>query len=276
MKITKARLIFIFLTLMAAILPASVLVLGELTHEHILLPGESIAGVIEVMNQAGVAQQVRIYQTDYNYSADGTSQYGTAGEMVRSNANWIEISPKQFVVPPNERAIVNYNVRVPEERVNGSYWSMVMIEPVQEMPTDQSEEMLQIRTVIRYGVQLITHIGNSGIKSVRFQNTEVVRDSSSRHLQIELENDGERLVRPNIWIEVYNSEGQFVGKFEAKQGKLVPGASIRRQIDISQLNGGEYKTLIIADCGGDDIFGLNLTLNVQDIPIKTKDESDQL
>lgn len=255
--------ILLILLVFAPPLQAGILVLGELTHEHTLQPGDSAAGSIEVMNQGEESEQVRVYQTDYSYQADGTNYYGDPGQLPRSNASWIEYSPRQFVVLPGERVVVNYIIKVPDEELAGSYWSMMMIEPVQNLDVDDSAGGLQVLTVFRYGVQLIAHIGSANLVSLRFDNVQLAREEKGLFLQLDIENNGDVMVRPSVWAELFSADGQFAGKFEARKGRILPGTSIRRQIDVTGLDAGMYKALIVGDCGGDDIFGMELNLEIE-------------
>jgi hypothetical protein len=246
-------------------LRGGILVIGELTHEHILQPGDSATGAIEVMNQGDESEQVRVYQTDYSYKADGSNYYDEPGQAARSNASWIEYSPRQFVVLPGERVIVNYILRIPNEELAGTYWSMMMVEPVHNLEPEDPAGGFQVLTVFRYGVQLIVNVGSSDLVSLLFNNVHLIREEGGLFLQMDIENDGDLLVRPNIWAEMFNSTGEFVGKFETRKGRLMPGTSIRRQVDISTLKVGTYKALIVGDCGGDDIFGMELNFQVDPV-----------
>ncbi|HDQ45692.1 MAG TPA: hypothetical protein ENN17_09395 [bacterium] len=243
-------------------LAAEITVLGELSHEYALQPGSRQTGVIEVMNMGEKPRTARVYQTDYTYRSDGTSRYDAPGAVARSNAGWMQISPRQFTVPGGEKMIVNYVVGVPDTGLSGTYWSILMVEPVEEITPEQPEG-IQIRTVIRYAVQVVTQIGNTGDRSVRFQNAQLIRQDTGRFLVLEVENDGNRFVRPAIWVEVFDVEGQFQGKFETRQSRILPGCSVRREIDVTSLSVGEYKALVIVDCGDEDIFGMNLTLKIE-------------
>ncbi len=243
-------------------LHAEITVLSELSHEYVMQPGATQQGVIEIMNMGEPLQTARVYQTDYSYQADGTSNYSEVGTVARSNATWIEFSPKQATIPPNEKVLVSYSIHAPDSTLTGSYWSMLMIEPVSEIKPEQKQG-IQVLTLVRYGVQVITQIGNTGEKSIRFQNTQLIRKDGGRFLQLDIGNDGDRYVQPNIWVEVFDTTGQFMGKFETRQARLLPGCSIRREIDISTLQTGEYKALIVVDCGDEDLFGMNLTLKIE-------------
>ncbi|HEY0035835.1 MAG TPA: hypothetical protein VGB66_04060, partial [Longimicrobium sp.] len=58
-------------------------------EERSAAPGESYTGTIRVRNTSGRAQEIKAYQTDYSFFADGRTVYAAAGTSARSNARWI-------------------------------------------------------------------------------------------------------------------------------------------------------------------------------------------
>ena len=77
---------------------------------------------------------------------------------------------------------------------------------------------------------------------------------------MDLENTGERLLRTSLWVDLYDPKGSFVGKFDGGKHGLYPGTSVRFTADLVGVASATYKALIVADCGGDDVFGANVSL----------------
>ena len=65
---------------------ASVSVVGGLTREIVLQPGARTEGCIVLRNNTDQPQEVKVYQTDYLFWADGRNEYGEPGATPRSNA----------------------------------------------------------------------------------------------------------------------------------------------------------------------------------------------
>ena len=97
-------------------------------------------------------------------------------------------------------------------------------------------------------------------RRIRFSKVRLASDNGRRQLVVDLENTGERLLRTSLWIDLYDSKGSFVGKFDGGKHGLHPGTSARFTADLAGLTIATYKALIVADCGGDDVFGANVTL----------------
>lgn len=258
-----------FCLLIAAVAEAGVSVLGGLTHQRNVEVGESYSGVISIQNTAEEPQEVRVYQTDYLFFCDGTSIYGEPGETPRSNAEWISFSPHSLVIPPKTTSAVNYTVKVPnDESLVGTYWSMFMVEGVAEASPQASKPeegkvKLGIVHVFRFGIQMVAHIGDTGGRELKFLNTKLLKEKEGRILQVDIENVGERWLRPVLWAELYDGEGNYIGKFEAGKLRIYPDTSVRYRVDLSQVPKGKYKALVVADCGGDDLFGATYNLELE-------------
>jgi len=221
--------------------------------------------VIDLENRDASAKKVRIYQTDYRYIANGESYFPAPGSTERSNAAWITFSPKTLTILPTQKSQIRYLLRAPKDRLKrGTYWSMLMIQEVSEpsaVKTDKPESTVVLPAAPnRYGVQIITQLENTGKISLEFTSATVESKNSKRLLTVDIENRGTRIARPEMWLEVYTGTGQKAGRFVSDKGTILPGCSVRREIDISSIPKGTYNSLFIADCGHKDVYGLEIKL----------------
>jgi hypothetical protein len=261
-------LLFCFLTPRVA--EANISIVGGLTHEKKAKAGETYRGVIFIKNSGEDPQEVSIYQTDYLFSCDGKNTYGEPGKDPRSNARWITFSPRRLVVQPGDRSEVTYTVKLPgDETLVGTYWSMLMVEGTGRYSPDAMASKTQdvnmgIRTVLRYGIQMVTNVGDTGVRKLKFLATKLLKENEEkRTLQVDIENVGERGLRPLLWTELYDKNGSYIGRFEGLRLRTYPGTSVRYRVDLSEVPEGKYKALIVADCGGDDIFGASYNLEFE-------------
>lgn len=110
-----------------------VVVVGSLSREATPKPGGKKEGRIILRNIGDGAREVKVYQTDYMFRANGTSTYADPGTEARSNASWVTFTPRQFVIPGNETLSIYYTMHAPQdENLTGTYWSMLMVEPLPE------------------------------------------------------------------------------------------------------------------------------------------------
>jgi hypothetical protein len=244
---------------------AGIVVLGDLTRDYQLKPGQTHEAVIELENRDALVKIVRIYQADYKYTANGESFFPAPGTNERSNSGWLTFSPKTLTILPMQKSQVRYLLRAPKDRSKkGTYWSMLMIQEVSEPAAVKTDKPESVSTPPaapnRYGVQIITHIYNTGKINLEFTSATVESKNSKRFLTVDIENKGTRIARPEMWLEVYTGNGQKAGRFVSEQGTILPGCSVRREIDISSMPKGTYNSLFIADCGHKDVYGLEIKL----------------
>ncbi len=244
-------------------------IVGGLTHERSANPGETYQGAIFVKNKDNEPREVKFYQTDYLFFADGTNVFGEPGKTARSNAKWISFKPKRLVILPKESVPVNYTIQVPkDETLTGTYWSMLMVEEIPKGSSESSqaaEDQMQVGIcqVLRYGVQMVSHIGNTGTRKLKFFNTKLLKESGKRILRVDIENTGTRWLRPLLWVELYSEKGGYIGRFEGERLRICPGTSVRHRIDLSKVSEQTYKALVVADAGEDAIFGAKYTLKLE-------------
>ncbi len=245
-------------------------VIGELTRECALTRGDVKQESIVVRNPGQAPVQIRAYQRDYRTYADGRKEFGKPGSVDRSNSGWITVTPHEMVLEPGQTASFKATVRVPENAsLSGTYWSVVMVEPVPDMsllpPLPKTDKpTVRVVAIKRYAIQFVTHLGKSGTYQLRFAEPRIEDDDGERMLALDIENTGSRWIRPNLWAEVYDESGVSRGRFSGKRLRLFPGCSVRSGIDISTLPTGRYQALIVADGGADDnVFGGRYQLDVK-------------
>lgn len=234
---------------------------GGLTHERVVRPGATYEGVVTIINTGQEQENVEIYQTDFRFTCEGNYFYDDPGENTRSNAGWVDFSPRLVTVPPGGTVDVSYTITVPEDQdLAGTYWSVLMVEVAgshsSEAATEKQDDLrLGINQIVRYGVQIVSHMGDTGERRLDFIETRILRAGANRILEVDLENIGERWLRPLVWAELYDESGEFMGRFEAGKLRIFPGTSVRYKVDLTHVPGGEYKAVVVADCGADDVFG---------------------
>ena len=130
----------------------------------------------------------------------------------------------------------------------------------ESIQAEKGKAIMGVLQLIRYGIQIVTQIGNSGAGVLKFLNSSLQWQGDKRVLQIDIENIGSRWVRPVLWVELYDSNGKLIGKFEGDQFRIYPKTSVRYRVDLTEVPDGIYKALAVADCGDDNVFGINYTL----------------
>jgi len=255
----KNLLIILFICLAAAPSQgAGLRVLGGLTREMTLQAGDRVQSKIMLRNESDRPQQVKVFQTDYRFYADGVNDYGKPGSAPRSNASWISFAPRLITLQGKEILAVDYIVQIPQNPdLAGTYWSILMIEPIPEGKLEPKPPTgsVGITTLLRYAVQIVTNIGQTGGRALQFKNKQLAQNNGRPSLQIDVENTGERWLRPLFWAEIYDPTGADRGRFSAQQLRIYPGCSARFKFDLSSLPKGDYSALVVGDNGDEYVFG---------------------
>ncbi len=250
------------------LLEAGVTPVGDMTHEKDAKAGERYRQVIVLQNTDPAPVEVKLYQTDYSFSADGSTHFDPPGKMPRSNAQWVALGRDLITVPAKATERVEYEVRVPADKgLAGTYWSMIMVEPVAKGSRESAETLPEnttaISQVMRYGIQVVTNLGKGGQAELTFANPRLVEEEGKRLFAIDVANTGQRSLRPGLWLELYSAQGAPVGKFQGEARRLYPGTSSRYLIDLGQTPKGKYLGMVAADGKGDSLFGANVELEIK-------------
>jgi hypothetical protein len=253
---------------------AGILVDGGMTQQQVAQPGERYRGTFILRNTDAVSMEAKVFQTDYAFAADGSNTFGEPGRSARSNAPWVRLSRELVTIPANGTERIDYEVSVPAGQgaaLTGTYWSLIMVEPIGQTSQEAvappelapGEERAQIGQMMRYALQVITHIGKTGTAGLNFTNPQLLQRDGKQFFAIDVENTGERLLGPNLTLELYRETGEALGKFSAGGQRLFPGTAFRFQMDLSQVPKGKYLGLVVADGTGDNLFGANVELEIE-------------
>ena len=241
---------------------AQIAVLSSTVEEHEAAKGETYSGRIVIANSTNVSQPVRIYQTDYSFDAVGGNVFADPGSTARSNANWVTPQSQNVVVPPRSELTVPYSVKVPvRDSLRGTYWSMIMVAGAETAPSPSAQRSsVGIGSVVRYGIQVATHIGSTGRRLVKFSNPAASHTAKGAALDVDVTSSGERATRPKLSVEIYDAQGVQRAKGRQDRGLLYPGTSLRQHFEFGSLPPGTYKALVFADTGEDPVLAQQFTI----------------
>lgn len=241
---------------------AQIAVLGSTLDEHTAVPGQRHTGTIIVRNLTTRPQPARIYQTDYTYSADGTSHFDSAGTMPRSNARWVTTSASSITIAPNTDVELSYTVTVPPiDSLRGTYWSTIMVEGAPTAPPPANTRQIGLGAKVRYAIQVATQLPTTGTRRVRIAKLGFATDSSGGYaLDVAVTNAGERAYHPILWVELYDKTGAIRSRSQQQRGLLYPGTSLRQRFSFRRMPAGQYKAVVFADTGDDTVFAAQYKL----------------
>jgi hypothetical protein len=247
---------------------AGISVIGNLARTTTIKPGDAFEGVILVKNTGTAPADARIFQCDYLMHCDGSNDYGEPGKTPRSNANWITLSPSRLKLAPGEMQPVRYKGRAPADaKLRGSYWSMIIVEPSSApavTPEGKPDTVaLGLQTSVRFAVQIVTEIGKTGTRSLQVLEKCLVKADGKRFFQLDIGNDGERLLIPAIGVELFDQKGASLGRFDAGRTRIYPTCSVRAKVDLTDLPCGKYVAMVLLDSGDTQVMGAQYDLDLQ-------------
>lgn len=246
-----------------ATLRGQVMVVSGTLDEAGVHPGEAHAGLIRVRNNGTTVQRAQVYQADYRFFADGRSLYEVPGSQPRSNAAWMDLGAGSLTLAPGEEGSIRFEVRVPADpSLQGTYWSVVMVE-TEAAPVPRTGRGVGITPVIRYAVQVATHVGRAAEARLAFQAPRVDAGAGGgRELAVDVANTGDLAERVEIRLDLFEADGTPARRLQASRGLLYPGTSLRQTFDLGHLPPGVYRALVVADTGAEELFGTEYTIRL--------------
>lgn len=261
----KRFLFFVVLLSQIGFLHASIVILNGLTHHYKVEGGKTYKGKISMENTDNTPQNIKVYLQDFSYKADGSINYTTPHTNKKTNADWIKLNTNLLTLKAKEKAELYYEITVPDQIDQaGSYWSVIIIEPVEDIQPN-NKEGINITSIVRYAIQVITDYDSERAKTdLAFESVKIDKEDGKHILKIAISNRGDLYCKPTATVEVYNRKnGQKAGVFLSQAMGLLPSTSKLFYIDISKLPPDKYNAAIIATDEDENAFALNVELEVK-------------
>lgn len=239
-----------------------------LTHHFRVEHGKSYKGKIVVENFGTVPQSVKLYQQSYSYRSDGASFYTDTLTGRTCNAPWIKLNTNLLTLGAKQQTDVFFEITIPENLSEpGSYWSVIMVEPVDEIvPFDNKQPGINITSLVRYGIQIITDFETADLSpQLKFEHVKVVTDGTNRILKTGVANHGKVFCRPAAVVELIHAKtGKKMGPFLAAPMGLLPDNSKSFDINMGVIPAGLYSAVIMVTDENENTFAIEVDLDIKD------------
>lgn len=265
-KMIKRILLFILFIVQFTFFQASVVVLNGLTHNYKVENGQVLKGKISIENTDNVPQNVKIFLQDFSYLSDGSIKYGEPNTNEKTNADWIKINTNLITLKAKEKTEIQYEIRVPNKILQaGSYWSVIIVEPIEDIKPIENKDGVNITSIIRYAIQIITDYDAENSKpNLKFETIKIDKEEGKQILKIGIKNTGTIYCKPTATIELYNRKtGEKAGVFSSQAMGLLPTTSKSFYIDISKMPPDQYNAVIISTDENENAFAINVELEVK-------------
>ncbi|MGG5210627.1 WxL protein host-binding domain-containing protein [Chryseobacterium sp. MIQD13] len=262
----KRIFLLMFLMLQFSFLYAGIVVLNGLTHTYKVENGKVYKGKVSIENTGNTLQSVKLFLQDFSYKADGTISYTAMHTNSRTNSDWIKLNTNLVTLKAKEKTDVFYEITIPDRPADsGSYWSVIIVEPVEDIKPSNDKAGVNITSVVRYAIQVITDYETERAKpDLKFENVKIEKEDGRQTAKIAIANNGNLYCKPTATIEIYNRKtGERLGSYTSIQMGLLPQTSKSFHIDISKVPAGQYKAVLIATDEDENAFALNVELEVK-------------
>mgnify|MGYP004517520471 CR=1 FL=1 len=262
----KRILLLLTFVLQFCFLKAGIVILNGLSHSYNVENGKVYKGKIAIENTGNKPQNVKLFLQDFSYTADGTIKYAVPYTNDRTNVGWIKINTNLVTLKAKQKTEVFYEITVPHTISNpGSYWSVIMVEPVEEIRPDHNGHGVNITSIVRYAIQVITDYDSENAKpELTFESIKIEKKDGIRTANIAVINKGNLYCKPKVSLEIYNRQAdEKAGTFTSLEMGLLPYTSKTFPINISNLPPEKYNAVVMATDENENAFALNVELEVK-------------
>lgn len=233
-----------------------------------VLPGQVVVATIVVKNTGETNFGLKFYLADFERGLDFV-RYPQPDSTIRSNASWIKLGATEIIVPSYTTKEIPVEIVVPNNlELSGSYWSMIMAEPLNQN-VGQLENQFNI--VKRRGLNVVTTF-KKGFVDLKFRNPNMSNsESNSPIFEIDIENIGSSIAKTDIYLDIFTQQGETLGRLDIGRRDFRPENPIRIDFNLSEfavdlgfdLSQGTYTALLVIDAGEDNLFGARYNINFQ-------------
>lgn len=245
---------------------AGIVVLNGLSHTYKVENGKVYQGKIAIENNGRQSQNVKLFLQDFSYQADGTLSYLPPHSNIKSNAEWIRMNTNLITLKAKEKTEVYYEITVPDHLSEpGSYWSVIMVEPVEDPKPADGSQGISITSVIRYAIQVITDFhAEKARPDLKFEGIKIEKENGRQFLNIAVANKGNLYCKPTVTIEIYHtSDGRKTGTFSGQAMGILPQTSKSFPIDIGKMPPARYSAVLMATDEDENAFAITTELEIK-------------
>lgn len=246
---------------------STVRVTSSLRPELQISPGERRTHQLTLENTGAETVLVDVTKVDFQLDESGGLAYQPMGSQPASNASWIEVASR-VEVPAATNISLPVAIQAPAGVEAGTYWSMLLVQPVDATRLDEDQSEDGVRTTVtvnfRFGVTVITHVGRPAEQHLLFRDPDLVQDqeSGTSTVSVAIDNPTRFLASADVWLELYDVQGNMVLEVQGGTLRIYPTTSRRHTFDLGALEDQAYQAIVIADAGREAVFGVRYDLDL--------------
>lgn len=231
-------------------------------------PGFSQTLQVQVRNKANKEQSYIFNLGDWLTDEEGEVKYFSPGTTARSCADWITVSPNLVTLQPNEAAVVNVTMLVPNDN-SSTKWAVLFVQTAEEQTGPEA-----IDKEIKIGVQIAVRIAipifqsppsNTLYKGTLDGLTEKINEDNTRTYESKVINVGDKVLNCKVYFTFLNVETAEEFTSDPIEFSLLPETNKNVSYTLEKpLEKGQYSVAAILDYGyHDELEGIQLDLDIK-------------
>ena len=246
--------------------PPMTLGISPLRAELKMGAGIETTQAVRISNTGQVATQIRVTLSDWTLSPSGEQQFVKMGSGTWGCGAWLKANPLEFSLAPGATELVRYTMKAPASIPEGGYHCAVVFDTLPP-PREQLAAGTGVVNLVRLVTTLYVGIGNPPIVA-KVKRLEVVPHTAGKKTTYEIlttfGNEGTTQYRVNGTLELTDSAGQVVHKFEYRSFPVLPLVDRVERFRLDEpLAPGAYKVRAVVDVGLSERLAAETKLTVE-------------
>lgn len=201
-------------------------------------PGETIDDVAVVKNLGDKPVKAHVYAVDATSNESGSFILKLENESRSQVGEWTKINSNDTVtIPPQQSVEFPFEIKIPDNLTPGQYFGGIVLEEVNEGPgpveiasaADQNGQRICCTNIFiktRIGLRIYLTIPGVVKESMDWLDFNTMQNKKNTSFQFKIKNTGNVAVEPEATIEIFDSFGNQVDRFQKSLGETLPGTTI--------------------------------------------------
>jgi len=187
-------------------------------------PGLPFEMEFAVSNGTSTPIEMRGSVSDWWYNGNNEKTFGPPTNAPKSAANWIEVVPRVFNVPPKGTTKFKVIVTPPVNAGPGGHYAAVFVESKPELTQPATAERKAVFTNVRLGSLVLLTAEHTATYDVAVTEAVLTPPTQSHNLKLDLllENKSNTHIFPQTQITVLNEKNEVVAKAEGETKRFLP------------------------------------------------------
>ena len=220
---------------------------------------------VRISNTGQVSTQIHVTISDWTLSSAGEQQFVKLGSGTWGCGGWLKVNPTDFTLAPGGVELVRYTMKVPAATPEGGYHCAIVFDTLPP-PKEQLAAGTGVVNLVRLVTTLYPTVGTPPIVA-RITRLEMSPRKGAKkttyEIRTEFVNEGTTQYRVSGELELIDSDGRVIRKFEYKSFPVLPGVNRESVFPIEEpLPAGQYRLRAVVDVGGKEKLAAETRITV--------------